>query len=461
MVRGFGLLLVAGIAFALTCALTLGIAALALRGRGGRPLPGPVRDAGDILAGAARGAGDLLAPLGRRLAGPFRGRRTPDVALRALALRAAARPQRVLAVGAALMALGLLVDTQAEVESDIQRLVPQDLAALQDLNVLQEETGVGGAIDVLVRSDRLTEPETIRWMGEFQTGVLKRYGYDAGRRGCGEADLCPAFSLPDLFRGDAGQSKERIEALLDAVPAYFSQGVVTADRRTATFAFGLKILPLERQQEIVDDIRSRLADAPEGVEAEVAGLPVLAAEANAAVSSPLRRLLTLVAGLVAVLLVLLAAFRSVERAVVPLVPIALASGWAALLLFLTQIPLNPMSVTLSALVIAISTEFSVLLSERYRAERRRGLGQQEALEATYRSTGAAVLASGVTAIAGFAVLVVSDIAMLRNFGVVTVVDLAVSLVGVMVVLPAVLVLAERRAEARRVAGGAAPVPATA
>ena len=56
----------------------------------------------------------------------------------------------------------------------------------------------------------------------------------------------------------------------------------------------------------------------------------------------------------------------------PLVPIALATGWSALVLFALRIPLNPMSVTLGALVIAISTEFSVLLSERYRAERAAG-----------------------------------------------------------------------------------------
>ena len=61
-----------------------------------------------------------------------------------------------------------------------------------------------------------------------------------------------------------------------------------------------------------------------------------------------------------------------------------------------------------------------------------------------RSTGAAVLASGVTAIMGFAALIASDIRMLRDFGVVTVVDLTVSLLGVMVVLPAALVWAERR-----------------
>jgi uncharacterized protein len=94
-------------------------------------------------------------------------------------------------------------------------------------------------------------------------------------------------------------------------------------------------------------------------------------------------------------------------------------------------------------VIAISTEFSVLLSERYRSERRAGRDAPDALARTYRLTGAAVLASGLTAIAGFGVLVLSNITMLRDFGFVTLIDLTVSLAGVLVVLPAVLALSER------------------
>ena len=84
------------------------------------------------------------------------------------------------------------------------------------------------------------------------------------------------------------------------------------------------------------------------------------------------------------------------------------------------------------------------MSSRYREERAGGAEPEEAIEATYGSTGAAVLASGTTAIMGFAALIASDIRMLRDFGVVTVVDLTVSLLGVMVVLPAALVWAERR-----------------
>jgi uncharacterized protein len=295
-------------------------------------------------------------------------------------------------------------------------------------------------------------------MRSFQDRVLAGVRYSP-ENGCGKAALCPALSLPDLFRGSgAAPDRARIEALLDTVPPYFSQAVITADRRTANLAFGIRLMPLDQQQAVIERMRAAL-DPPAGVTARVAGLPVLAAEANAALAAPWRRLGTLAAALLAVALVLLVVHRSVRRAWVPLVPIALAGGWSALVLFALRVPLNPMSATLGALVIAISTEFAVLLDGRFREERRAGHRPREALLRTYRSTGAAVLASGATAIAGFAVLALSDVRMLREFGIVTVVDLSASVLGVLVVLPAVLVLAERRAARAAEASRPAEPPA--
>jgi uncharacterized protein len=430
MVRGFGLLLVAGIVLALGCALTLGVAALAAAAR--RP---PRPTALEPLAASWRGAGEVL--FANRAALAVR-RRAAAAGRGALAI-ATAHPGRVLLVALAAAAAGWALETQTRVESDLTKLVPQN-GAIGDLKALQRSTGVGGEIDVVVSGSRATDPAVVEWMTGYQSAVLKRFGYST-RRGCGRAELCPAFSLPDLFRGGAGATREQIDSLLDAVPPYFSQGVITRDRRTATLAFGIRLMALDRQEKVIRAMRERL-HPPAGIDAELAGLPVLAAEANAAVSSPWRRLGTLLAGLAAVALVLLAALRGWRRALVPLVPIALATGWSALVLFALRIPLNPMSAVLGALVIAISTEFGVLLAERFRSERAAGHLPAEALRRTYASTGAAVLASGMTAIAGFAVLVVSDIKMLRDFGLVTVVDLTVALLGVMIVLPAVLVVGE-------------------
>ena len=123
----------------------------------------------------------------------------------------------------------------------------------------------------------------------------------------------------------------------------------------------------------------------------LAGLPVIAAESATDLSAS-RYWLTL-AGLLAVALVLLAVYRSFSRALVPLVPTVLATGWASLVLWVSGIPLNPMSAALGALTIAIATEFRVILCRPLPrgARRRRGGG---GAAGAYARTGAAVLASG-------------------------------------------------------------------
>jgi Sec-independent protein secretion pathway component TatC len=132
------------------------------------------------------------------------------------------------------------------------------------------------------------------------------------------------------------------------------------------------------------------------------------------------------------------------------IPVTLGIVW----IFANFLELSTYITNLVTLIgLGIAVDYSLLMVYRYREERRAGRDVAAALRRTYRSTGAAVLASGATAIAGFAVLVLSDVRMLQEFGIVTVVDLSVSLLGVLAVLPAVLVLAERRR--------AAPPPASA
>ena len=273
MVRGFGLLLVLGIVVALACAIVAGFAVLVRFGGRAEPRRGRVRER---LAGI--GAHPRVEAARERLA---------DHSWRALGV-ALAQPRKVLAVGLAVAVLGLALDTQSEVVSDVQQLVPQDLQALRDVDELQNATGVSGEIDVAVRADDITRPAVLRWMTSFQSGVLRAHGYREGKR-CTQAhdapELCPALSLPTCSAPRAAISRGCASCCAH-VPPYFSQGVITPDRRTANLAFGIRLMPLDRQKEVVDDIKRRL-DPPDGVEAAVVGLPVLAAEANGALSSPL------------------------------------------------------------------------------------------------------------------------------------------------------------------------------
>ena len=167
-------------------------------------------------------------------------------------------------------------------------------APSQDLQALQQATGVAGEIDVVVEGAR---PHRARrscagcatTSPGCSSATATRPSAAAGGRSCARRCRCPTCSAPRRRPSD----REQIRALLDAVPPYFSSAVITADRKTANLAFGIRLTSLERQQQIIDDMRDRL-DPPHGVTARLAGLPVLAAEANAALSDPLRRLGTLV-----------------------------------------------------------------------------------------------------------------------------------------------------------------------
>jgi predicted RND superfamily exporter protein len=368
---------------------------------------------------------------------------------------ALSHPRQVLGVSLALAVVGWALGTQIETEANVQSLAPQNLSAVSDLNALRDATGVSGELEVSVHAPDLTDPAAIEWMAAFKQRVLRDNGFSGENPSCLDAEVCPGPALSDfLTRGGDKPTAQGIDATLAALSPYALRQVAPLDPRTgevgheALLSFGIRAQSLAAQQGLVDRVRGAIGEPgaaggpPAGVEVHLAGLPVIAAEAAADLDAS-RYWLTL-AGLLAVALVLLAVYRSLARALVPLVPTLLATGWASLILWLTGIPLNPLSAALGALTIAIATEFGIILAGRFHEERRGGSGVEEALRQAYGRTGAAVLASGATAVAGFAVLIASDIQMLRDFGFVTVIDLAVALLGVAIVLPAALIWIEER-----------------
>jgi uncharacterized protein len=455
MVRGFGLLLVAGIAIAFGLAFVGGFAALSLRREeGARGVP-PL--AGFFASRRFSFANRVVRKTGRR-AHPGHPS-LPPLMQRVLAI-GEGRPLQVLGIGFVLAVIGWGVGTQIETQTNIQELAPQNVEAVRELNQLQDATGVSGELDVSIRAPDLTDPATIRWMAAFKRRALRAGGFTGAEPSCQEAEICPGPALSDFLTGGSltgatgPLSRGSIRAALKQIPAYDLRQVATVDPKTglpggtALLGFGIRAQSLEDQQALIDRIRSEVGTPgekggpPPGVDVELAGLPVIAASAAGDLSNS-RYLLTL-AGLIAVALVLLLVYRSLSGALMPLVPVVMATGWSALVLWISRVPLNPMSAALGALTIAIATEFSVILAARFQQERRAGRELGEALRQAYARTGAAVLASGATAIAGFAVLIASDVKMLREFGFVTVIDLTAALIGVMVALPAALAWVDGR-----------------
>jgi predicted RND superfamily exporter protein len=100
--------------------------------------------------------------------------------------------------------------------------------------------------------------------------------------------------------------------------------------------------------------------------------------------------------------------------------------------------------------LGIGTEFTILLMMRYYEERGKGEGPSQAMTTAMTKIGRAVIASGLTVIGGFAALLIArDFPILRDFGIVTMVNVFFALVSTLVVLPTLIVLFDRWRERRQ------------
>ena len=198
---------------------------------------------------------------------------------------------------------------------------------------------------------------------------------------------------------------------------------------------------LEDRAPLVQDMREN-PDPPEGISLTPSGLAVVGVgllenlEAN-------RVLLTYLA-LLFVFLFLAVRLRSIIRSLLSLVPVAIAVGLASIVAWAFSLELSPMTAVGGPLVIAACTEFTSLILLRFVEERGRGYEPAEAADVAASRTGRAFIVSALTAVAGIAVLSFSSLPLLRDFGRIVAMNVTVALLCALIVLPPMLVWAERR-----------------
>ncbi len=198
---------------------------------------------------------------------------------------------------------------------------------------------------------------------------------------------------------------------------------------------------LDARAKVVREIR-KTVHPPAGVRATPSGLAVVGVglldnlEAN-------RIILTYVA-ILFVFLFLAVRLRSIVRALLSLVPVLIAVGASSLIAYTLSLKLSPMTAVGGPLVVAACTEFTSLILLRFVEERRRGLSPREAVDVTAGRTGRAFIVSALTAISGVAVIATSSLPLLHDFGQIVAMNVAVALLSALVILPPMLVWADRR-----------------
>ena len=84
---------------------------------------------------------------------------------------------------------------------------------------------------------------------------------------------------------------------------------------------------------------------------------------------------------------------------------------------------------------AVCTEFTSLILLRFVEERARGRAPRQAMTVTAARTGRAFMVSGMTVVAGIGVIATSSMPMLRDFGLIVAMNVAVALLSALVDRP--------------------------
>jgi hopanoid biosynthesis associated RND transporter like protein HpnN len=139
--------------------------------------------------------------------------------------------------------------------------------------------------------------------------------------------------------------------------------------------------------------------------------------------------------LAAIAVMVLFHFGSVRAMILALVPVGIGTLWLAGLMGVTGVPINLANIMTLPLVIGIGVTNGIQILNRYAEE-----GTPDILS---RSTGKAVLVSGLTAIAGFGSLILAQHRGIRSLGIIMSTGIAACMIAALTFLPALLSLAGR------------------
>jgi len=318
---------------------------------------------------------------------------------------------------------GIYADTLVGVDTDFKNYVPQDLPPLVDFRHMSDIFGGTDTLDLVVQADDITDPDTLIWMEEF-CAYLERSrdairGYDSIARLVAQA-----------AGGEIPQDRTRIRELIDAIPASSKEKLLDGhDTAIIKLNVGqtLTNLGAEGTDRLIKEIDKDVAwnPPPPDVSVRETGNAVVMTTVIGSLTQG-RTEMTLL-GLFLIFALLLAIYRDLIKALLPVLPMLVVIGWMGGVMYIGDLKYTPLTATLGALILGVGSEYAILMMERFYEELGRIGEPMEALMVTSRRIGSALIASGLTTVSGFAALISSPFLITNNFGTVTVLAIVFAL----------------------------------
>ena len=354
-----------------------------------------------------------------------------DVVLGKTAAWIADHPVGVLLLVGCIAVIGITLDDKIVINTEEEAMVPPTMPAMVSMNKLGSAMGSTSTIPLVVRSDDIFEPDTLRWMYAFTEYEKVKHSEITGATSI-------ASILASVNGGELPQDREQIAALLKRIPET-TISRYTDGQMEAVIEISTEDLGLNNMNALLNEMREDLAwyQQDPGTTGMFSGTMVLFSDMISGITESKSDMNLLGFGLIFAFLLLI--YRK-ATAITPIIPIIMIVGWNAVIMYVLGLEYNILTATLGAMTIGVASEYTILIMERYDEERERGLSCHDAIQTSIQKIGTAITISGLTTVFGFSALTLSEFPIMANFGLVTVITVAFSLVGAIMVMPAVLAL---------------------
>jgi len=355
-------------------------------------------------------------------------------ALGKTALAIAKNPLPVLLIFGLVALVGFQMDTEVPINADQDTFVPSDMPALLNMEKVTRTMGSTTSIPVLVTGDDVLSASTLQWIDGFTTYELER-----------NDKMSEATSIVTLIKrynnGVLPDTEAGVKNVLSQIPEATRDRYLNGNMETV-IEFSTVDMELDVARSMIENLADEAAwyAAPPGTEVRVTGSTNMFAALMDDIDNS--KTTMVIAGFVLILAFLLLVYRRVN-AVTPLIPIVMIVGWNGAIMYLFGLDYTPMTATLGSMTIGVASEYTILIMERCEEELARGLGIYEAIQTAVQKIGMAITVSGLTTVFGFSALTLSAFNIISNFGLVTVITVGFSLIGAILVMPAVLAVMYR------------------
>ncbi len=337
----------------------------------------------------------------------------------------------IIIISIILAGFGFSVDHKVGVETDIETFMPQDMQALEDIHKVRDVVGSTNQMAIYMEGENLISEENLDWMEAVTQKVSTTF----------EDKVVDVKSINTLINIMNQEEMEFDDVLnvIEGIPAQQKKMFLSEEYDKSVILLNIAHMSTDELQQFVVELNQVVKDAPMTV--KVTGKSVLDVEMVKGLTEG-RVKMTFI-GLALVFGALLLLYRNLVKAFIPIFPIILIIGMSSGIMHLLDINYTPITATLGALVLGMGTEMTIMLLERYIEERTLGKDKREAMLKTVTKIGKATLASGLTTIGGFSVLMASQFEILKDFGLMTVINISLALISTFIVLPTIIVLLDR------------------